>query len=215
MRLFERCDASATRVPASPCRALDGRGFAVIGRVRVARGKARLPLARPAGETAGLPPAAAGYELPHHHTHLGLTAMRRGTYLSCFAKRSKQEKATRAKSAPRCPCCVVSQTKGRLSPSLLRFSLHGKPSPNFTSVVNTGGSIVLKVLLYFGLVHIPLHPNAVALFALCGFGLESPVAHRRGSGVRQMGLSFGSHAEAIAIRVRHQQARMGYLHVSQ
>ncbi|WP_231550538.1 hypothetical protein, partial [Chitinibacter sp. ZOR0017] len=43
------------------------------------------PLARLAGETAGLPPAPAGYALPQHHIHLGLAAMRRGTGFSCFA----------------------------------------------------------------------------------------------------------------------------------
>jgi hypothetical protein len=36
--------------------------------------------------------------------------MHRSTYFPCFAKESKQRKATRAKSAPRCPCFVVSQT---------------------------------------------------------------------------------------------------------
>ncbi|WP_231550561.1 hypothetical protein, partial [Chitinibacter sp. ZOR0017] len=35
-------------------------------------------------------------------------------------------------------------------------ALKGRTRPSFTSAVNTGGSIVLKVLLYFGLVHIPL-----------------------------------------------------------
>ncbi len=51
------------RVSASPCQLQDGRGFAVIGRVRVIRGKARLPLIRLAGETAGSPPAQQA--MPH------------------------------------------------------------------------------------------------------------------------------------------------------
>jgi len=33
-----------------------------------------------------------------------------GTYFSCFAKKSKQKKATRARIGPRCPRSVVSQT---------------------------------------------------------------------------------------------------------
>ncbi|WP_231550526.1 hypothetical protein, partial [Chitinibacter sp. ZOR0017] len=56
------------------------------------------------------PPSTAVFICLQFVIHHGLAAMRRGTYFPCFAKESKQRKASRTKSAPRCPCFVVSQT---------------------------------------------------------------------------------------------------------
>ena len=96
--------------------------------------------------------------------------------LTFFASPKKVSKERRPRSSAGCARALVVDSRGggcatwpaafeqcspKPRPACSSLgAAEGESTPNFTSAINTGGSIALRALLVFGLLNIPLHSSA-------------------------------------------------------